>query len=85
MFKISEDVIETINHEVEREGIGCLARKFGELQKEQSLLYREVTRGTVVIGTQCGAIAGELSARLCIMMYKMIEAQFEVDTLEKST
>ena len=81
--EISLAVIETVNHEIRREGPAVLARKLEELQDTQPLLYEQIAGGLQNIQHFHGVLGAEVAGRLCVIIYKMIEAQIEAEQLEE--
>lgn len=80
--EISGSVIETVTHELAREDILCLANKYKELAKTQPMLFHQIAGGVESMRRWHGPEAAEGAVRLCMIIYKMVEAQIEVNDLE---
>jgi len=82
--EISEEVCNVLDHELDREQLSCLEVIISRLEEEQPHLFHEIACGVNTITANNGIFAGEAALRLCLIVYKLIEAQIEAEELENA-
>lgn len=80
---VTKEICASVSNEIKRGGINYLTTAIDSLKEEQSCLFGMIGAILERYEATHGITAAEAMLRVLVIMYKLIEAQFDVNELEE--